>query len=141
MNNATFKSIERMISWFCLLKSMKHSEPFEKYSELKYDFIIDFKKTLASLCIVTDDSAAIDLGFQAPTTKSAAFTNYFLAWVTFKLFTFFRKKSIKWLKYMIYLFFFLQSWSRDWCILYFWTCTSDELVNCKQSKDQTPYCI
>ena len=42
----------------------------------------DFKKTLAPLCIVSDDSAAIDLGFQAPTTKSGAFTNYFLAGVT-----------------------------------------------------------
>ena len=74
---------------------MKHSEPFEKYSELKYDFIIDFKKTLASLCIVTDDSAAIDLGFQAPTTKSGAFTNYFLAGVTFKYFSYFHEKSNK----------------------------------------------
>ena len=62
--------------------SMKHSEPFEKYCDLKYDFISYFKKTMAQLCIVTDDSAAIDLGFQAPTTKSAAFTNYFLARVT-----------------------------------------------------------
>ena len=70
---------------------MKHSEPFEKYSELKYDF----KKTLAPLCIVTDDSAAIDLGFQAPTTKSAAFTNYFLAGVTFKYLLIFRKNPIK----------------------------------------------
>ena len=70
---------------------MTHSEPFEKYSELKYDF----KKTLAPLCIVTDDSAAIDLGFQAPTTKSGAFTNYFLAGVTFKYFSYFHEKSNK----------------------------------------------
>ena len=53
----------------------------------------DFKKTLAPLCIVSDDSAAIDLGFQAPTTKSGAFTNYFLAGVTFKYFSYFHEKS------------------------------------------------
>ena len=63
-------------------ESMKHSEPFEKYWGMKYDFLSNFKKTLGPLCIVTDDSAAIDLGFQAPTTKSGAFTNYFLAGVT-----------------------------------------------------------
>ena len=49
---------------------------------MKFDFVSDFKKTLGPLCIVTDDSAAIDLGFQAPPTKSGAFTNYFLAGVT-----------------------------------------------------------
>ena len=70
---------------------MNHSEPFEKYCELKYDLVRDFKKTFAPLCIVTDDSAAIDLGFQAPTTKSGAFTNYFLAGVTFQ------ENSHKWL--------------------------------------------
>ena len=34
-----------MILFF--LKSMKHSEPFEKYWGMKYDFVSDFKKTLA----------------------------------------------------------------------------------------------
>ena len=89
---------------------MKHSEPFEKYCELKYDFLSYFKKTMAPLCIVTDDSAAIDLGFQAPTTKSGAFTNYFLAGVTFKYLLLFRKNPINGLHD---LFIFLQSWSTD----------------------------
>ena len=119
-----------------ILHIFRASEPFEKYCELNYNFVSDFKK---GPIVHRNWWQRGDWSwFSSANNQKWRIYKLLSSWSYLSIyFSLFRKNPIM-ASWFIY---FLQSWNTDWCILYFWACTSDDwwIVNKVRIKHPIAY--